>query len=53
MQTKKKFSMAENRTKKDHYYEQKAILVQLQELTKNIKKIERKISKIEKKLENS
>jgi len=36
---------------KGHYYEQKIILKQFQELTKNIKEIKNKIKKIEKKLD--
>jgi len=38
--------------KKGHYYEQKAVLKQLQELTKNVKQIKNKLGKIEKKLKN-
>ena len=34
---------------KDYYYRQKAILVQLEEMSKNLKKIKNKVNKIEKK----
>jgi len=34
-------------------YQQKAVLKQLQELTKNVKQIKKKLNKIEKKLGNS